>query len=84
MIVLSPGGIIQTDHVALVAPIHSEPIKRFVTKMPEDTTLNLTYGYPRQAVILFTNGYLAIVSQTVEELAEQLKLDGSADVQFDE
>lgn len=72
MIVLSHGGIIHTDHIALIASIHSEPIKRLVNKLPEESIFNLTYGYPRQAVIVLTNGYIAIVSQSVEELATQI------------
>ena len=73
MIFLGRGGIINAERVVMVAAARSEPVKRLLASTPEERILNLTYGYPRESVILFENGYLAVISQTVEALAEVLE-----------
>jgi regulator of extracellular matrix RemA (YlzA/DUF370 family) len=81
ILILGRGGSIDADRVVAVASAKSAPIKRLLQAIGPERVLNLTYGYPRQAVILFDNGYLAVVSRTVDELARALHMEGEANGQ---
>lgn len=52
--------------------VKSAPVRRLLEAAGPGRVLNMTYGYPRQSVVLLDNGYLAVVSLTVEELLEHL------------
>ena len=71
-IMLGHGGAINPEQVLAIGRAGSAPIKRLLKEAGQGKVLNLTYGYPRQSVILLNNGYLAIVSLTVEDILETL------------
>lgn len=68
MIILGRGGAIDADRVVAVAPFKSKPIKRLLNAVGPARVINLTYGYPRQSVVVLDNGYLAVTSRTMDEL----------------
>ncbi|MBL8132295.1 MAG: DUF370 domain-containing protein [Anaerolineae bacterium] len=72
MLLFGQGGGINAARVVLVASSKSTPIKRLLQATSPDRVFDLTYGYPRAAVILFDNGYVALVSRTPAELLRAL------------
>lgn len=66
------GGAISADRVVAVARASSAPIKRLLEAAGPALVLNLTYGEPRQAVILLESGHLAVVNLSVEEVLRRL------------
>lgn len=82
MLILGRGGSINQDRVVAVAPVSSSPVQKLLQAVGEDRVLNMTYGYPRQSVILFENGMIAVTSRTVEELTKALHMDEELDHDF--
>lgn len=84
LVSLGRGGAIDLDHVVAVARANSAPIKRLLESAGPSRVVNLTYGEPRQSVILFDNGCLAVVSLSVEAVlntlarAEERRIDVQA------
>ena len=74
LLILGRGGVINSDQVVAIAPAKSAPIKRLLEAAGAERVLNLTYGYPRQAVILLNNGFLVISSRSMEELTRAIGL----------
>lgn len=72
MLLVGQGGAINTAHVIAVASIKSAPVQRLVKAAPPGRVLDLTYGYPRQAIILFADGWIIISSRTPAELTRAL------------
>lgn len=72
MLILGRGGSINTERVIAVANAKSTPIRTLVAATEENRILNLTFGYPRRAVIVLDNGYLVLSSRTPDELARAL------------
>lgn len=68
MIILGRGGAVDAHRVVAVAPFKSKPIKRLLDAAGTGKVLNLTYGYPRESVILLDNGFLIISSRMLGEL----------------
>ncbi len=68
MILLGEGGSINPKHVIAVAHAKSEPIKRMLKMLPATQILDLTYGYPRNTVVVLDNGMLAITSYTIDQM----------------
>lgn len=66
------GGAICVERVVLVANARSAPIKRWIERSDPARIINLTYGYPRQAVLLLDNDYLIIVPIELEDLIRLL------------
>lgn len=66
------GGIVERERILLMASFRSVPIKRWLSKIDPGRIINLTYGYPRESVLLLEGGYLVITSQTIDQLAKQL------------
>ncbi len=73
------GGAIAADRVIAVARASSAPIKRLLEAAGPGLVLNLTYGEPRQAVILLESGHLAVVNLSVEEVLRRLDGKGGND-----
>ncbi len=71
---LGPGGLIGRWQIVAVGRAKSAPVRRLLEAAGPGKVLNMTYGYPRQSVVLLDNGFLAVVSLTVEELLEHLDL----------
>lgn len=76
MIILGRGGSVDADRVVAIASFKSKPIKRLLDAAGSGKVLNLTYGYPRQSVILLDNGFIVVTSRTVDELVRAFH-DGS-------
>lgn len=72
LIQLGRGGAIAPERVVAVARASSAPIKRLLEAAGPSRILSLTYGEPRQSVLLLDNGYLIVVSLTIEELLGKL------------
>lgn len=68
MVIVGRGGSVDANRVVAVAPFKSKPIKRLLEAAGADRVLNLTYGYPRQSVILLDNGFIVVTSRTTDEL----------------
>lgn len=79
MLLFGQGGAINPARVVLVASAKSTPIKRLLQVTAPDRIFDLTYGYPRGAVILFDNGCLALVSRTPGEVVGALHQPGGND-----
>ncbi len=67
---LGMGGAIDRRRIVAIGNPRSSHIRRLLTAAGPDKVLNLTYGYPREAVLVLDNGYLAVVSLTIEELLQ--------------
>lgn len=78
LINLGPGGALDLARVVAVGRAKSAPVKRMLEAAGPRYVLNLTYGYPRQSVVLLDNGCLAVLSLTVEELLGRLEADREA------
>lgn len=72
IISLGPGGALDLSRIVAVGRVTSAPIKRLLAAAGPQHVINLTYGYPRQSVVLLDNGYLAVVSLTVEDILDKL------------
>lgn len=68
MISLGRGGAIAAERIVAVARANSMPIRRMVESTALSHILNLTYGEPRQAILILDSGYIAIISMTVEDV----------------
>ncbi len=75
LLILGRGGVIDIDHVVAIAPAKSAPVKRLLEAAGTERVLNMTYGYPRQSVILLDNGFLVIASRSVGELARAIGVE---------
>lgn len=73
MLFLGRGGSVNINRIVAIAPFKSKPVKRLLDAAGPGKVLNLTYGYPRQSVILLDNGFIVITSQLVEELVDTLQ-----------
>ncbi len=78
-IVVGRGGILDAAHVVAIARARSAPVKRLLEAAGPARVINLTYGYPRQSVVLLDNGFLAVVTLSVEDLARHLQLEEEPD-----
>lgn len=67
-VALGEGGILDTERIVAIGRANSAPVKRLVESTVPEKVLYLTYGYPRQSVILLENGFLAVVSLSLEDL----------------
>jgi len=70
--VVGQGGVICAERIVFVANARSAPVKRWIEKADPARIINLTYGYPRRAVLLLDNGYLVIVPIGPEDLVRLL------------
>jgi regulator of extracellular matrix RemA (YlzA/DUF370 family) len=66
------GGMIDADRIMLIVPTRSAPIKQLLRDLDNQRVINMTYGDPRQAVVVFDNGYVAVTSLTVNQLMERI------------
>lgn len=68
-IAVGQGGVIDTARVVAIANVRSAPVKRWLENTDPVRIINLTYGHPRQSVILLDNEYLILVPLSPDELA---------------
>lgn len=66
------GGAIAAHRVVAAARTSSAPIKRLLDSAGTAQVLNLTYGEPRQTVLILDTGHLAVISQPLEMILAQL------------
>lgn len=67
------GGVISASRVIAVARANSAPIKRLLQAVGPARVLNLTYGDPRETVLILENGYVAVTGVSMEALIQRLK-----------
>ena len=79
MLLVGHGGAINTVHVIAVASIKSAPVQRLLKATPPERVLDLTYGYPRQSIILFATGWIVISNHTHAELTKALHHEEGTD-----
>lgn len=72
ILILGRGGSINADRVIAIARLKSAPIQRMLDATDPSRVLNLTYGYPRQSVVIMDDGYVVVSSRTPDELARAL------------
>jgi regulator of extracellular matrix RemA (YlzA/DUF370 family) len=73
LILFGRGGAIAADRVVAVARASSAPVKRLIEAAGPTRVLSLTYGEPRQSVIMLDNGCLVIVSLSIDEVLDKLQ-----------
>lgn len=66
------AGMIDADRVIAIAKIHSEPIKRLIEATDPQALLNLTFGEPRESILIFENGLVVILSLSTQELKARI------------
>lgn len=69
---LGRGGVIDASRIIVIASVRSAPVKRVLSLTPPERIISLTYGYPRESVLVLDGGYLVVVSQTIDELSNIL------------
>jgi regulator of extracellular matrix RemA (YlzA/DUF370 family) len=69
---LGRGGVIDTDRIIAIAQARSAPVKRLVAALQPEQVIYLTYGEPRETVILLENGFLVVTSLPMEALLKHL------------
>jgi len=72
-IVVGKGGILAVDRVVAVARANSAPIRRLVEAVGRERVVDLTFGQPRQAVVVLDSGHVVAVSLTPEALLGRLR-----------
>lgn len=72
---LGYGGLVGRQRIVAVGRARSKHMRRLIEATPPGCLLDLTYGYPRESVVLLEGGFLAIVSVPLEELQELLERD---------
>ena len=71
-ITVGEGGALAIARIVAIANARSAPVKRWLATIDPTRVLDLTYGYPRRAVVLLDNDYIALVSIAPDALAHQL------------
>ena len=71
---LGRGGAIAADRVIAVGRASSASIKRLLEAAGPSAVINLTYGEPRQTVLVMDTGHLAVISQPLEHILAQLEV----------
>lgn len=69
---LGRGGILASERILAVASVRSAPVKRLLAHIAPERIVNLSYGYPRETVVLMEGGMFIITSLTVEQLTDIL------------
>lgn len=72
IIILGQGGAVDGESVIAIGNAKSAPIKRLLASTPPHHIIDLTYGYPRLAVLILKNGMVVLVSRTPGELARAI------------
>jgi regulator of extracellular matrix RemA (YlzA/DUF370 family) len=67
------GGAIAASRVVAVAQANSAPVKRLLQAAGPARVLNLTYGDPRETVLILDSGHLAITSIPMNALLNRLR-----------
>ena len=74
MILLGEGGSINPERVTMVASAKSAPIKRLLKTIEPHRVIDLTYGYPRESVLVMDTGMLAITSYPIEKITYAIRI----------
>jgi regulator of extracellular matrix RemA (YlzA/DUF370 family) len=72
LLILGRGGMIDARRIVMIAPYHSKPVRRLVLNTRPEKVFNLTYGQPKRAILLLTEGYFIVTHRTAEELMRAL------------
>lgn len=75
-VVLGRGGVIDADRVVAIVRARSAPVKRLLEAAGPSRLINLTYGEPRQSVVLLDNGFLAVVTLAPDALLKLIENGG--------
>lgn len=67
------GGAIAAARVLAVARANSAPVKRLLQAAGPGRVLNLTYGDPRETVLILDNGYLVVTGVSMDALLQRLR-----------
>lgn len=66
------GGAIVAGRVVAVGRAASAPMRRLVQAVGPERVINLTFGRPRQAVVVLDSGHIALVALSPEAIARRL------------
>ncbi len=69
---LGRGGAIAAHRVIGAARANSAPVKRLLQAAGNARVINLTYGEPRETVLILEGGYLAVISLPLEAFLAKL------------
>ncbi|MEP7284278.1 MAG: extracellular matrix/biofilm biosynthesis regulator RemA family protein [Chloroflexota bacterium] len=73
LISVGKGGFVEVQQIVAAGRANSSPIKRLLKVAGIAKIVDLTYGEPRQSVIVLNNGFLAIVSLSLEALVDAIE-----------
>jgi regulator of extracellular matrix RemA (YlzA/DUF370 family) len=66
------GALLDAERIVAAVRVRSTPVKRMLAAAGPAQVVNLTYGYPRECVVLLDTGHFALISLTLDELLRQL------------
>ena len=72
-IVVGKGGMLAVDRVVAVARANSAPIRRLVEAVGRERVVDLTFGQPRQSVVVLDSGHVVAVGLTPETLLRRFR-----------
>lgn len=73
---MGEGGLLDAGRIVAVARARSAPVRRLLKHADASRVLDLTYGYPRESVVLLEGGWLALISLTPQALLNMLHEKG--------
>lgn len=72
------GGILSVSSIVAVSRIDSAPIQRLANAFADDRIIDLTYGRPRQSLVVLDSGHVAFVSMAPQMVLSRLREDAYA------
>jgi hypothetical protein len=74
LVKVGSGGMVAIGRIVAIANPNSSPIKRIVRRARDSGFLiDMTYGRPRKAVIIFESGHIVLAPISPEEIEERRK-----------
>ncbi|HMN11604.1 MAG TPA: DUF370 domain-containing protein [Bellilinea sp.] len=73
------GALLDAERVVAAVRARSAPVKRMLDAAGPAQVVNLTYGYPRECVVLLDTGHLALISLTLDDLLRRLNTEEDHD-----
>ncbi len=72
-VVVGKGGALAVDRVVAIAQANSAPIRRLVEAVGRERFVDLTFGQPRQSVVVLDSGHVVAVSLKLEGLLKKFR-----------
>lgn len=69
---LGEGGLVKTEDIIALGRARSAPLQRLLKTTPPERLLDLTYGHPRNVILILRGGYVVVATPTLEEVSAML------------